>query len=66
MAEEHPIISDINTHFQEVVLTKNNLNWRLKERLQLQQPIPFLTPWLQGLWRYSSDVLFHKAFLCEG
>lgn len=31
MAEEHPIISDINTHFQEVVLTKNNLNWRLKE-----------------------------------
>lgn len=31
MAEEHPIISDINTHFQEVVLTKKYsqmVTWR--------------------------------------
>lgn len=65
MAEEHPIISDINTHFQEVALTKSNLNWWLEERLQLQQPIPFFTPWPQCLWRYSSDALLNKAFLCE-
>lgn len=31
MAEEYLIISDINTHFQEAVLTKNNLNWRLRD-----------------------------------